>query len=190
MRAAKTGPNAKSRFSLIAMLIILAPYLLIGSSYMHIFPALLGLALWAGFFVEGCNVFKHKLLHFIPLLFFCPMLLVWGDVYKNDFLPEYTYINKNQQMVRYIAHKYPNPPADVNFVITNWIDQPQAEVVSKKANVSEMNLRIIYNRRDVYVTMKNSKKPTRAYQGKKNIIIRLPSYVLLNKEEAIEFRSQ
>jgi hypothetical protein len=176
------GPNAKSRFSLMAMLIILAPYLLIWSSYMHIFPALLGLSLWSGFFVEGFSNLKNRLLRFIPLLVFCPVLLMWTDVYKNDFLTVYTYCSKNQQMVHYIARKYPKPPKDVNFVITNWKDQIQAKAINKKANISEMNLRIIYNRKDIYVTVINPLETIKTYRGKPNIIITLPNYILPDKK--------
>lgn len=178
-----TGPGIKTRLSLLAMLILLGPYILSYLSFMHGFVPSLGLALWAGFFTQSFMSKQPRIIRFIPLLIFIPLLFMWIAIYTYYIPPALKAQTSTEQAIKYLMRKYPHPPANSIFLIRNWhIPNESKKHLMKRISVIEENLRLAYDREDVSIYPLDTVKSQIDGSNQYYITTELPPYAQLGNE--------
>jgi len=144
------GPWGKLRFALIFTILLLVPYLIVWSSFMHVFLASLGLALWSGFLLDWlCR--KNRLLWIIPVAALAVFLIVsWARLYADDLPQQLHTGNRISRVVEFVHREYPQPPAGAVFTLAQneWVQSGDVRKVLLRANYI---LQVLYRRDDVYI---------------------------------------
>jgi hypothetical protein len=144
------GPSAKMRLSLVFTLLLLIPYIVVWSSYMHVFLASLGLALWVGFALEW--LLQHKRIGWLiagaTLITF--LGISWALLYINDLPVQLREGDRISRIAEYVHHAEPHPPAGAVLTLAQeeWLRGHDTNKVLLRTN---RILQILYQRDDVYL---------------------------------------
>jgi hypothetical protein len=161
----------RSLLVLLVVLILLVPYLITSSSYLHVFVPLMGLSIWAGFIGEDLALKKSFPLRIAIMTFAIMVLICWMFFYVTE-LPTLSHnMERRDRIIQYIARLHPDPPADTVFRLDGIKLSLATKQDEKKTEIINMLLRLKYKRMDVSIA------PFNEYPGY-DVHIRIPQYLL------------